>query len=89
MTIFVDVTSKDTISDLKTCFEAGHCSVLYSWAGSHSQAGARVAPWCLGLLGGGPCVSRLSVVTVNAPHSHPREKCGFEHTGHNFWGRIC
>lgn len=43
MTIFVDVTSKDTISDLKTCFEAGHCSVLYSWAGSHSQAGARVA----------------------------------------------
>lgn len=24
---------------------------------------------------------------VNAPHFHPREKCGLEHTGHNLWGR--
>lgn len=32
-------------------------------------------------------MSRVSVVAVNAPHFHPREKCGFEHTGHNLWGR--
>lgn len=27
------------------------------------------------------------MVAVNTPHSHPREKRGFEHTGHSSWGR--
>lgn len=36
---------------------------------------------------GGPGVSGVGVLAVNAPHFQPREKCGFEHTGHNLWGR--